>query len=133
MHGTALAGEPGAKDFQNTIGLDQNSPEFLDVRCVVSGMMLILVEGSGIGELHGPPVDLHFDAERLQTGHVFVIEIRHGTGIKTERVLHAVAGPDREFVRAPVELYLEGDAIMIATEPSPESFPSVNSSQEQSA
>ena len=65
MHGTALAGEPGAKDFQNTIGLDQGSPEFFDVRCLVCGMMLILVEGGGIGELHGPPVDLYFDAERL--------------------------------------------------------------------
>ena len=107
MHGTAFADEAGAKVFENAVGVDEDATEALDGFRVVGGVVLVLIEGSGVVELDRGGMDADFDFERTQARHVFGVKIRNRARIKRNDAFPALAGAEGELVGEEVEFCVE--------------------------
>src|ERR1022692_3281760 len=107
MHRAALAAKAGAKFLQYLVGVDQYSPEPLDVFRIVGSVMAILVEGSSVVEFLGCPVNLNFYSQRSKAGHVLRIEVRHRTREQRDAALLAHARLDHRLMRHEVELHVK--------------------------
>ena|SRR5437016_3288409 len=107
MHRAGLPQKVRAKSFEDLIGIHQDTVKTFDVIFIVRGMMMVLIEGSGISKLRRFRVDVHLDSQRPQACHVLVIEIRNGTRDQGDAVLRSFASPDGETMRDEIKLYLE--------------------------
>src|SRR5215467_7303509 len=77
MHRTALTDEVRAKLFEDSVCLDQDSPEPVCVVRIVRRVRFVSVERYGIGNLVGFCVDLHVQPKSLQLSCQALVKHRH--------------------------------------------------------
>ena len=107
MYGTALAEKPCAKLFENRVAREQNAPAA--VRCVriVVPELSVVRKRNRIRDLYRFGENSHINVEPTQHRHELFIEIGHSTRFECQRLLHAVAAVDEQFVIDEVELDLK--------------------------
>src|SRR5215470_5773766 len=77
MHRAALADEARPKLFEDSVCLDQDSPEPVCVVRIVRRVRFVSVERYGIGNLVGFRVDLHVQPKSLQLSLQMFVKHRH--------------------------------------------------------
>src|SRR5579871_929268 len=63
MYRTVFADKAGAKLFEDFIGADQDPPEAVCIFWIIRGMLCVLVERDGLGNLDWHLPDFHLDVE----------------------------------------------------------------------
>ena len=104
MYGTAFAQKWRPEFFEDSIAIDQDAPETLDMRLIVRGMMLVLIEGSFVVEFVRRAMDADLYSKRPQGCHVFAIEVCDGAWEQRETMFLSFAGSNGESVADEIKL-----------------------------
>ena len=107
MDWTALADEAGAKLLEDIFTEDQDAPEAVGEFGIVGGVQGIFFERDGGWDLARRSPDFDFDAERVQGGHEFGIEVRDRLRLEGESLGGTPTGLNGQLVIDEVELDFE--------------------------
>jgi hypothetical protein len=107
VDGTRLADESGLERTHQAVRLQQAAPEQLDVARVVGGMLLVRLEGDGLGDLDRSRRDPNVDPEASQPGHELAVEPCDRLRLERHRERAALAIRDQQAMIDEVEVDLE--------------------------
>lgn len=107
MHGTDLAEEPRTKLRADAVGLYESAPKSLHRGSVVGRVLVILVKGDSVWDLHGHGPDMCFQIQCPQSRHDFGVEVGDGARDERECFGPAITGSDDERVVDEIEVELE--------------------------
>src|SRR4026209_1014155 len=89
MHRTAFAAEAGTKFFENAICLQEHAPEAVRIFQIISGVLLILVEGNCFQRFVRLHSNLYLNGELSQVVHYRTIKMRDTLRLQRDHTLIA--------------------------------------------